>query len=352
MRIFVCFFVIGWTLLSSTVAFAEANDPIFERIQVIKEEKDHSLSFAQVLESQAWKTLDTEILSGAFTQNAHWLKLTIDPKRNDDLLLTVLFTRLNDVRLYVPNALLDAKAKNPPISTEIPHWQYYQQGNTFDFGLRELNWRGFSFALFNKDDQPHDVYLRVLSRSSHLIYPQLWKKNDFFEYQRLELLVYGYFIGLTTLFLFLALILFYFIRTRLHFTYVLFVLAGGFYILFASSFLQQWVSYSPPIGLCASILQFCSVAVLREMLIKSLTLFYRIQTLFMLIGLVAVCYSVLGFYGKIAFIFILFNLISIIVSVVAGFVMWRKKLIDGKVCLTYLMVCINYMITALLLIRR
>jgi hypothetical protein len=32
----------------------------------------------------------------------------------------VLFTRLNDVRLYVPNALLDAEAKNPPINTEVP----------------------------------------------------------------------------------------------------------------------------------------------------------------------------------------------------------------------------------------
>ena len=349
MRIFVCFFVIGWTLLLSTVAFAEANDPIFERIQVIKEEKDHSLSFAQVLESQEWKMLDSSILSGAFTKNAHWLKLTINPKRNDNLLLTVLFTRLNDVRLYVPNALLDAKAKNPPISTEIPNWHYYQQGNTFDFGLRELNWRGFSFALFNKDGQPHEVYLRVMSRSSHLIYPQLWKKNDFYEYQRLELLIYGYFIGLTSLFLLLALLLFYFIRSRLHFTYVLFVLAGGFYILFASSFLQQWVSFNPSIGLCASIIQISSVAVLREMLNKSFTLIYRIQTLFMLIGLVAFGCSVMGFYGEIAFIFILFNLISAVFSSGFSLVMWRKKLFDGKVCVIYQLVCINYMITIFVL---
>jgi signal transduction histidine kinase len=332
-------------LLSSPFAFGAENDPMFERIQVIKEDKGHALSFAQVLESQAWKTLDTEILSGAFTQNAHWLKLTIDPKRNDDLLLTVLFTRLNDVRLYVPNALLDAEAKNPPINTEVPNWHYYQQGNTFDFGLRELNWRGFSFALFNKDDQPHDVYLRVLSRSSHLIYPQLWKKNDFFEYQRLELLIYGYFIGITTLFLMISFILFYLIRTRLHFTYVFFVLSGGFYILFASSFLQQWFSYSPPIGLCASIIQISSVAVLREMLNKSFMLIYRIQTLFMLIGLVAFCYAIMGFYGEIAFIFILFNLISAIFSAGVGFVMWRKKLIDGNVSFTYQIVCINYIIT-------
>jgi hypothetical protein len=127
----------------------------------------------------------------------------------------VLFTRLNDVRLYVPDALFDAHTKNPLISTAVPNWQYYQQGNNFDFGLRDLNWRGFSFALHSNDNLPHDVYLRVLSRSSHLIYPQIWKKNDFYEYQRIELLIYGYFLGLTTPFLFLALILFYFIRTRL-----------------------------------------------------------------------------------------------------------------------------------------
>ncbi len=332
-------------LVLSTFAFGAENDPLFERIEVIKEHKDHSLSFAQVLESQNWKTLDSSILSGAFTKKAHWLKLTIDPKKHDALLLTVLFTRLNDVRLYVPNALLDANTKNPAISTEVPNWHYYQQGNSFAFGLRELNWRGFSFALLNSDDQAHDVYLRVLSRSSHLIYPQLWKKNDFYEYQRLELLIYGYFIGITTLFLVLALILFYFVRTRLHFTYVFFVLSGLFYILFASSFLQQWLSYNPPIGLCASIIQISSVAVLREMLSKSLTLIYRIQTLFMLIGLVAIYYSVMGLYGEIAFIFILFNLISAIFSAGVGFVMWRKKLIDGNVSFTYQIVCINYIIT-------
>jgi signal transduction histidine kinase len=64
---------------------------------------------------------------------------------------------------------------------------------------------------------------------------------------------------------------------------------------------------------------------------------------------VAFCYSILEFYGEIAFIFILFNLISIILSALISFVMWRKKFIDGSVCLTYLIVCLNYMITALVL---
>jgi signal transduction histidine kinase len=348
-RIFVLFFIICYTLLSSTVVCAKEDDPMFERIAVIEEDKDHSLSFAQVLERKEWKVIDSTIFSGAFTKNAHWLKLTIDPKKNDSLFLTVLFTRLNDVRLYVPDALFDAHTKNPPISTAVPNWQYYQQGNNVDFGLRELNWRGFSFALHSNDNLPHDVYLRVLSRSSHLIYPQIWKKNDFYEYQRIELLIYGYFLGLATLFLFLALILFYFIRTRLHVTYIMFVLTGVFYILFASSFLQQWISYNPPIGLCASLMQISSVAVLREMLNKSFMLIYWIQTLFMFSGLVAFCYSILEFYGEIAFIFILFNLISIILSALISFVMWRKKFIDGSVCLTYLIVCLNYMITALVL---
>ncbi len=43
--------------------------------------------------------------------------------------------------------------------------------------------------------------------------------------------------------------------------------------------------------------------------------------------------------------FILFNLISAIFSAGVGFVMWRKKLIDGNVSFTYQIVCINYIIT-------
>ena len=348
-RIFVLFFFMSCSLLLSTFSFATENDPIFECIEVIKEDKDHSLTFSQVLENKDWKRIETSIFSGAFTKNAHWLKLTIDPKSNDALLLTVLFTRLNNVRLYVPNAFFEADTKNPPISTEVPNWQYYQQGNAFDLNLRELNWRGFSFVLHNSDNLPHDVYIRVISRSSHLIYPQIWKKNDFFEYQRIELFTYGYFLGLTTPFLFLALILFYFIRTKLHFTYIVFVLAGLFYILFASNFLQQWVNYNPPIGLCSSILQISAIAVMREMLNKPLMLIYRLQTIFILGGLVAVYYSVMGLYGEIAFIFILFNLIATILSAGIGFIMWRKKLLDGNACLSYLMVFINYTTTMVVL---
>jgi signal transduction histidine kinase len=335
-------------------ALGASESPRFKVFEALKEQ-GKALTFAEILEIQNWQPVSAAIFSGGYSANAHWLKLTIDnAPANDALILTVLFATHDDLRLYIPDNLVEKSARVAPIETGITGWKYWQQGDLFPFNQRELNWRGFSFALHSPDNMPHTVYLRLDSEESHLIFPQIWRTVEFWEYQKNENGVFFFVISWMSFFLFLAILSWLFTsKAALQRYYLLLSIAGIFYFLSAGGFFAQWFVLLPPeitsqaVAVITAFLQISIIAVIRELLLGSqrYSLLYWAYSGFMLMGFITAGFAITGHYNEILEeIFVLNNLMSIISGAVLSFFMWRNNMLSFWTFAVCVILLVNYFI--------
>lgn len=318
-------------------------EPHFVRIEMLND-KSGELGFDAILKHQDWRLITTQVFAGGYTQDTQWLKLTLNAPPNESLLLSVIMTVLDDVRLYAPDVLVDLHTHVAPKSSEIEGWKVWQQGDLFPFNQRELDWRGFSFALRVPDTKLHTVYLRVASTSSHLIYPQLWKIAQFENHQKNEMLLFGFVIGVMLVFLLLAMIVCLFIREKLQKYYLALLTFSILYLVSVNGFLGQWGLNNHPqfssnlVGVIIGLLQIPVFGFHREFLFGKIrhTLIYKLQSVIMLLGLVTAGFAAMGQYHLIASFFGITMFISIsAVLVILCWIRW-KKFLDNNVFLIYI----------------
>jgi|GEM_PF-1818844 len=297
------FFLILLIFLVFSTAFAEEDFPHFLQLSVIQEETN--LPFSEILKRDDWKVLKKPFFTGGYSHKTSWLKLTFSAPEKQTLLLTVIMTILDDVRLYAPKELVNSNARvTPSFSNDVENWVYWQQGDYFPFSKRELNWRGFSFNLFSQDPAPQTVYLRVQSTSSNFILPQLWTIEQFLVYQGKEAIIFGVTLGTMLVFLLLAAFSFAYIRESLQKSYFALIVTYMFYSLFINGFIVQWFPQRDPImmsnfmGFIVGVQHYCATHFHREFLYRSVknSMIYHLQTAMMLFSVVVAIFALFGKY--------------------------------------------------------
>ena len=324
--------------------------PQFDTFEVLHDTQAH-LSLTDILTKQDWQSVSTPLFSGGYTTGAHWIKLTFHSNADEKRLLTVLFAAHSDIRLYLPQTLVDKTAHVMAEPSDVKDWFFLQQGNLFPFNQRERDWRAFSFALRSINTSAQTVYLRIVSSSSHLIFPQIWQEDDFLKYEKHEIMLFSYVMGIMTLILLLALLAWFFTRKPLQRHYVMLTLAAFFDFLCVDGILAQWSIFNPyistvAIGLAAALLQIAILIVMRDLLIKkenTLWIYYA-QSSFIAVGVLTAIFAVLGYYSLIATVFVLTDLVAILVSSAWGIWLWRKKILAGYICLVYCLILTSYLI--------
>ncbi|MEN9757250.1 MAG: hypothetical protein RL755_1437 [Pseudomonadota bacterium] len=324
--------------------------PHFEKFEVLHDNQAN-LSLTDILTKHDWQSISIPIFSGGYTTGAHWIKLTFHSNVNEHLLLTLLFAAHSDVRLYLPQTLVDKTAHIIAQPSEVKEWFFLQQGNLFPFNQRELDWRAFSFALRTINTSEQTVYLRIVSSSSHLVFPQIWRINDFLKYEKHEMMLFSYVMGIMTLILLLALLAWYLTRKPLQRHYVMLTLAAFFYFLCTDGILAQWSIFNPyinsvSVGVASALLQMMLLFVMRDLVFKkeNTLRLYHVQSAFIGVGMLTAIFAILGYYYLIATFFVSTNLIATLVSSAWGIWLWRKKILAGYICLVYCLILASYLI--------
>lgn len=336
------FFILLIFLIFST-AFAEENSPHFLQLSVIQEETD--LPFSEILKRDDWKVLKKPFFAGGYSHKTSWLKLTFSAPEKQTLLLTVIMTVLDDVRLYAPKELVNSNAHVTHSFSDVENWVYWQQGDCFPFSNRELNWRGFSFNLYSQNVSPQIIYLRVQSSSTHFVLPQLWTERNFMDYQRNESMVFGITLGAMLMFLILAILSYAYIRESLQKSYLGLITSYMLYMLFINGFMGQWFSECDPVmmsnfmGVIIGIQHFYSSQFHREFLFDCVknSAIYHLQTAMMIISLVVSVFALLGQYGLVSGLFNLLISVIIVINFIALIWLWIQNQITREILVIFML---------------
>jgi signal transduction histidine kinase len=318
-------------------------------------DKGEKLNFSDVLQVRTWKTVSNDIFTGGYTKNVDWFKLTLTAPPNESLLLGVLMAILDDVRLYAPDELIDPNAHIAPKETGVTGWKVWQQGDLFPFDQREREWHSFNFALRVPDAAKHTVYLRVVSTSSHLIFPQIWQLNQFTQYQKNELLLLGFIAGACLIYLLIASFSWLLTRKILQQCYFFLVISWILNLSTLNGFFQQWFLADSPeiasmsVGFVALLYQIMGIRWIREILLgeQRQSIAYRCHNVVIVVGLFAVGLTVMGNYGLIVGAFSLLVLMMLAGDLCLVCWMWQKKKLSTHLFLIYSLVFLDTLVPML-----
>lgn len=338
-----CCVTIGFFGVMNKLAIADDFSSNALKIEVLQEEKTE-LEFAEVLVRKDWKPVNDTFFAGGYSHQAKWLKLTFDVPKQDTLLLTLLMAILDDVRLYVPDTLVNEKVRILPTESGVAGWRYFQQGDTFPFQQRELDWRGFSFMLQIPEQKLHTVYLRLFSSGSLLAFPQLWTVEKFQHYQKIEMLIAGFFAGSLILFTIIAGFVYFFVRKKLQLFYFLFLISSIIYMFGLNGFMAQYVFPNQPkiasnlhsamVGLEYSVMCLFHI----EFFFKYIrgTFIYYLQQAMMVLGLITAVFAAFDEYALINEFFLLMIVIVLVIDIPVLISFYKKGLLPKNLFVIYM----------------
>lgn len=350
-----------WRLFYLTIIFwfvlnlkAIANDFLPNTLQIeTLQNPQAEFAFVEVLAYEDWQLVKNNFFTGGYSQNAKWLKLTFEAKKPETLFLTLLLAIIDDVRLYVPEELVNSKTQIAPNESGVTGWRYFQQGDTFPFSVRELDWRGFSFALKIPQQKSYTVYVRLFSSGSLLLYPQLWTIEQFQRYQKKEILVTGFFAGSLILLTIMAGFAYFFVREKLQLFYFLFLVVSIGYVLGFNGFTAQYIFPNHPkitsnlhsaiVGLEYSVMNLFHI----EFFFKHIrgTFIYYLQQAMMGLGLVTAIFAAFDQYTLINqfFLFMITSVLVINIFVLIGF--YKKGFLPKNLFAIYMFLSVSSIVT-------
>jgi diguanylate cyclase (GGDEF)-like protein len=159
-----------------------------------------------------------------YTRSAWWLRFSLpgDAPQGEELLLEVAFPSIDRVELHVPEALPGAE----------PRYWMRVAGDTLPWGAREARHRNHVFRFAAPAAAgAHAYYLRVASNSVLTVPLTLWRPDAFAEHDRNVQLLLGLFYGLALALVLYNLMLFFAVRDRIYFFYVLYAACFGTFLL-------------------------------------------------------------------------------------------------------------------------
>ena len=208
------------------------------------QDPSQALDLAAVQSLDNWSSLPNRSLSAGYSHSAWWLRLKVDvpEQATPDNWLAITPTFLDEVQLYLPNALLPSGIVAAAVN---PEWKKRTQGDMVPFAARDLNWRGFTFRL-NLPAGQHTLYLRVASTSTLMVVPQLFTPTLFAETRVQESLLFGIYFGILLLVLAISLLYWRITRDRLYALYLLVALGTLAYAAAVNGFIAQFILRDSP----------------------------------------------------------------------------------------------------------
>ena len=171
-----------WML--SAAALAAPADHILERAYVVDDSARLSLDEVRRMPAQTYEG----VLSRGFTDAATWIRITVAPvqtaRPDEKLLVRVRPGFLDEVRLFDP---LDTSGK-PRVTGDRTDWRESE--------FKSLN-HGF---LVPAAHQPRDIWLRLKTTSTSLIYVEVMTLDEAQQANRLQEIIYGLMVGTLVMF--------------------------------------------------------------------------------------------------------------------------------------------------------
>lgn len=170
--------------LLSAAAFATPSDLVLERAFVVDDAATLSLDDVRQMPAQPYEG----VLSRGFTDAATWIRIRVAPVNatgSDEMLLVrVRPGYLDEIQLFDP---LDASGK-PRFTGDRIDWRESE--------YKSLN-HGF---LIPASDKPRDIWLRLKTTSTSLIYVEVMSIREAQQVNRTQDIVYGLMIGTLVMF--------------------------------------------------------------------------------------------------------------------------------------------------------
>jgi len=161
----ICSILIGIFLIFTESHACQASDLISQRAYW---EDPSTLATFEQAKAQTY-TNYSGLLARGFTHSAHWIKLRIEPlpegSQDTTVVLRIRPVYIDHIELYDP---LSAKPDQPSLS-----------GSYTRFNKAELASLSYTFVIA-RHDSPRDVFLRIASAHSSLMYVEAMPNHDFY----------------------------------------------------------------------------------------------------------------------------------------------------------------------------
>lgn len=210
----------------ATATAADATPQQQIREMQVLEDASKQLDLQQAIRSPDWQRVESGIVSGGYSKSAFWIRFKIGGLNGQSAVLTVLPAFLDDVRFYLPDALIQPEeTASSLIPANVKGWWLSQQGDFYPRSAGSREWRAANVDLHDAGGAENAyVYLRLQTGSASILYPQVFSSQDFADLRRNEYLVFGMAIGTTFLLALVVLVLLVMYRERVF----------GYYLMFAA----------------------------------------------------------------------------------------------------------------------
>jgi len=179
------------------------------------EDPSCALVVAEVLARGAtdWQRVPDLSPNAGYSDSAWWYDLQLPPTAEAERLLEIAFPVLDLIELWV-------------FDGEQRVLVHHRMGDKLPFAMRPVVHRHFVVPLVRTPDgrDPVRVLVRVRTTSSVQFPVQLWRPADFHDHEQLALVLQGIYLGVMLGLLVYNLFLYFSVRERVYFWYVLWVL--------------------------------------------------------------------------------------------------------------------------------
>jgi signal transduction histidine kinase len=172
-----------------------------------------------------------DVYAGGFSNEARWLRFTVQVPAAGAWWLEVQPAILDDVRLYIPQGAGFAERRS---------------GDRLSFAQREEPYRAFVFKLNITDTQPQTFYLRLSSSSTLMAQLRLWQADAFHDAKYAEYAMANFIGGVLFMIFCINVLLWYFLRLNVIAWFSLHVLTNLVLVAFSSGLAGQFVFPNKP----------------------------------------------------------------------------------------------------------
>jgi len=227
--------------------------------------------------------------SFGFTDSVYWVRLTIN-NPSDKLqkwYLEMLYPLLDFIELYVPDEQQQYSVK------------YY--GDHYAFENRDIQYRNFIFSQQSLANSKDTYYLKVKTSSSMILSMYYWKPKSFIENIVKQEIMFGIFYGAILIMIIYNFFMFFVLKDKSYFYYILFFLVWGVTQLSINGFAFQflWPNEIKWANISIPILLFSSLASFNLWGISSLSFSNKSQSFiryFKALTFFSVCFTFLAFF--------------------------------------------------------
>lgn len=321
-------------ILLSTPALASLNvggesftrTKLTSSIQYVEDPRNQfTLQDILTIQPNDWKRNSSQVFSQGYSRSAWWLKISLSNHSSTPFIryLEIAYPNLDEVQVHI---------------VEGTQHSAFQLGDSLPFHSRPVLSKNFVVPIHFQSGSEIDLFIRVHTHSSVQVPLTLWNKQEYFEWNRIENMLQGFYFGVMMVMILYNLFVFLAVRERNFILYVCFALTLPLFIagLKGFSFEYLWPDH-PKFNDHAIIIPLCLAlvfgALFTENFLKVRQLgrwapfIFRIQeSLILLLFLLSFILS----YRTIISILIPAAVLSCCLGLLFGILMWNRSGLSAR----------------------